>query len=260
MPSGFRRASTAPRPSSRHLPPGGFGVVRRRDPAVALLRRHQREDLGLCPYCGSSADGDTIACIPCLAVAAAARRRLKAGRRARGLCPCGALPAPGFKLCSRCLGHAAKRRAANRSRGLCICGAPATPGYLTCAGCRERAAARHARLRAAGICLRCPAPARPGLRLCARCAAAAVVASSRGSGSGLPALNERRKRDPGRRRDQEPLRPSGRSGSERHPAEDSERQNHGGCVQMFPDQETVKVGHSGASSGAQRVSHRIVRV
>ena len=141
-----------------HLPPGGFGAVTRRDPAIALLRRRRREDLGLCPYCGSSPDGDTVACTACLAVAAAARRRLKAGRRARGLCLCGARPAPGFKLCSRCLGHAAKRRAANRSRGLCSCGTPATPGYRTCAGCRERATARHARLRAPASACAAPRP------------------------------------------------------------------------------------------------------
>ena len=209
MPSGSRRPLRGPDAQLTHLPPGGFGAVRRRDPAVALLRRHQREDLGLCPYCGSSADGDTIACIPCLAVAAAARRRLKAGRRAQGLCPCGAHPAPGFKLCSKCLGHA---RSGVPPTALAACASAARRRRPATGPASVVASARPPTVLDSGppaSACAAPAPARPGRCLCARCGAAAVVASSCCSGSRRSGLNERRKRDPGRRRDREPLRPSG---------------------------------------------------
>ena len=192
-----------------HLPPGGFGAVRRRD-----SRRRAAPS--------SSARGPRP--LPLLWVVSGRRHHrlhpVSCGGRRRQAAAEGWSPRS-RSLSLRCSSSSrlqalfevsrprAKRRAANRSRGLCICGTPATSGYRTCVGCRERAAARRARLRAAGICLRCPAPARPGRCLCARCGAAAVVASSCCSGSRRSGLNERRKRDPGRRRDREPLRPSG---------------------------------------------------
>ena len=72
-----------------HLDSRGFGVFRRpqRDPAVQAARHRRREDAGLCPSCGSASNDGTVACATCLATVAAARRRLKAAGRARGLCP-----------------------------------------------------------------------------------------------------------------------------------------------------------------------------
>ena len=124
-------------------------------------------------------------CEPCRDDRRAADRARHAERRAAGVCPDCAAPAPGGKLyCVPCAGTRARRRnleakrkaarrryAERRVRGDCTsCGKP-TDGTAECQACRDAARDRYDARRAAMVCVKCRAPTVGGAAYCAPCAA-----------------------------------------------------------------------------------------
>lgn len=104
-------------------------------------------------------------CEHCIAVLA----KLRAKRRAAGLCRCGKIPETGYVLCPRCQQLLSAKQRNARAAGLCGCGKPKLEGRQCCGECLTRHKAGRARLKKKKICPCGKRPFREGGKSCQEC-------------------------------------------------------------------------------------------
>lgn len=98
-----------------------------------------------------------------------AKRKLRAKRRALGLCWCGRTPEKGKTHCTMCLKNSVRKRKARRAKGLCFCGRMPAAGKKLCSVCLDNAKRKTAAVITRGICVYCFRRRAASGRLCNRC-------------------------------------------------------------------------------------------